>query len=290
MTRLNIFVALLFAGGPATLGAQAIPAQPITPEECQAAVSALESGARESAKWSRLSACGSVGASALGRAVTHARLETDSMYLLSLLSAANRIRDAQVLSAGLNVAEDNGASQPARVMALLVLLGQYDNALGFPMSVSWHDLTTVPRGPACQLASNPEATYASDQGLPPEGLQRTATVTERIARQRANSAVIRDLASCVRQAISDSVPESINPGLIQLRYICDNKFGVRNHSDEWIDVSYAVAGTSDRGDLTAAPKAETAFVTDTAGTTQLFYQGRVVASMANKGKGCRSDP
>lgn len=290
MTRLNILVALLLAGGPTALRAQAIPSQPITPEECQAAVSALESGARESAKWSRLPACGSKGAAALGRAVMHARLETDSIYLLSLLSAANRTRGAQLLSAGLNVAEDNGASQPARVMALLVLLGQYDNALAFPMSITWHDLTTVPRGQACRLTSNPEATYASDEGSSPEGLQRTATVTERIARQRASSAVIRDLALCVRQAISDSVPESINPSLIQLRYICDNKFGVRNHSDKWIDVSYSVTGTNDHGDLTAAPKAETPFVTDTAGTTQLFYQGRVVASMANKGKACRTGP
>lgn len=290
MTRLNILVALLLAGGSATLRAQVIPARPMTPEECLAAVSALESGARDGMGWSRLPACGSEGAAALGRAVKRARLETDSTYLLSLLSAANRIRDAQLLSAGLNVAEDNGASQPARVLALLVLLGQYDNGLGFPMTVSWHDLTMVPRGSACRLASNPEAMYASDDGLSADGLQRTATVTERIARQRANSAVIRDLASCVRQAISDSVPESINPSLIQLRYICDNKFGVRNHSDEWIDASYAVAGTSDRGDLTVAPKDETPFVTDTAGTTQLFYQGRVVASMANKGKSCRSDP
>jgi ketosteroid isomerase-like protein len=72
--------------------------------------------------------------------------------------------------------------------------------------------------------------------------------------------------------------------------ICDNKFGVRNHADEWIDVSYAVVGTSDRGDLTAAPTAESPFVTDTAGTTQVFYQGRVVASMANRSKACRSDP
>ncbi|MGH7719036.1 MAG: hypothetical protein ACREON_09370, partial [Gemmatimonadaceae bacterium] len=74
--------------------------------------------------------------------------------------------------------------------------------------------------------------------------------------------------------------------LIQLSYVCGTKFRVNNLSSKWIDVSYQLQNTEERGDLAVGPQTEEIIWTHETGTVVLFYLGNAIRTVANGGTAC----
>lgn len=268
-TVLASAVALVTA---APLLAQAVPGPPPTVGQCDSAATALASGSRDVTDWGILASCGGAGATALASALSDARSETDRDYLEDLYSVARAIRDPALLASAGALTVDRGAGNSGRVTAMLILLSQYDPNLQPSLGTTWADLLTVPLGSSCPIASVDPAFYASRAPLQADSAERVAGALDDVRRDPGEPAVVRDFATCVRQALSAMLPITVDPGSLELSHVCDNRFRVRNLSDEWVDVSFEVVATDDRGDLTIAPGADLVFTTLETGSVRLFYR------------------
>lgn len=79
---------------------------------------------------------------------------------------------------------------------------------------------------------------------------------------------------------------------LTLTYMCGNRWQLRNPHEQALDVTWDVFRTTARGALTlpARPEgsafSETFFETPVAGTTRVFYQGRLVQTKAHGNRAC----
>lgn len=124
------------------LVAQGAPGTPPSAAECADAAAALSAGGRVQSAWNFLPSCGTSGASALAAAVSATTSEADTSYLRDLYGVAASIKDPAILAAAGTVVSDPGATQAARVTAILLLVAQFDNAIMARFSVPWGALLT----------------------------------------------------------------------------------------------------------------------------------------------------
>jgi len=270
---------------PAALHAQRIPGPPPTAAECSAAVTALAAAERWGSSWGRIPECGVEGGLAIANALNAVKTVTDSIYLRYLLGAASSIRDGNVWQAAITLSGDKTATLEARVIGLLVLLNQHDVMAALRLDLSWNQLMTVPRA-TCRFASDLHAAYLSDNSLPRGAVIRAAAHFDAVEEDFTNPAVVRTVAECARVLLRDEVPETVDPALIRLSYVCDTKFRVTNLSSKWIDVSYQVRNTDEHGDYAVGPQSEEMIWTDEIGTVVLFYLGKAIRTAANGGTAC----
>ena len=79
---------------------------------------------------------------------------------------------------------------------------------------------------------------------------------------------------------------------VRLRYLCANRFRIRNHNDAAVAAQWAVAGTPDTGTVLLPARdsgqrfSETFLDVPDSGTVQLFVGGVRIASAANRGRVC----
>jgi hypothetical protein len=124
--------------------------------------------------------------------------------------------------------------------------------------------------------------------LPAEYGEQIATVTEGIWFDPNEPVVIRDLARCVRVGVRDLVPETVDPELIELSYVCGNRFAVKNlHPKFWAKVTYRVLGTTEAATFSVRPGGQIrVFNTLDTGTVDLSYLGQVIQTVENAGVAC----
>jgi hypothetical protein len=260
--------------------------EPPTAAECTDAARALRGGSRDSSDWEILSSCGRVGGNALAATLRRLRAESDPDYLAGLYTAAGTIQDSAVFSASNGLARNARAHAASRVTALLIALSQIEPAIMPSMRLSWASVLTTPRGDECRWTVGGEwPRYASMTSLPATALQRLVATTD-IIRARDSDPIVRDMSRCVRRALTRQAPPRVPFSALRLTYLCGNRFRVHNNGLEWALVKFRVAQTSDSGDLSVGPRDSVAFTTQQTGTTLLFYYGRQVQRVANRGIGC----
>jgi hypothetical protein len=266
---------------------QLIPAAPITAQECSRQANAIGPADRTALGWSRLADCGTTGGTALAGALTAARASADSIYLHSLLAVGSRIQDPTLLSTALTVAEDRSAGDAARIMAMLIALAQIDNHNELSFRVTWDQTVRVPWGMSCRLTSDLDAQYGSRTALPSNAASQMGVRLDGIVfATPPNSHAVIDVAKCVRAALVAQTPDSVDPAQITLAYVCGNTFRVTNTSPKWIDVSYAVSHSNEKGDLEVAPNSSEDFEVDIKDTVMLIYLGQTIRQVANAGTSC----
>lgn len=270
---------------PAFLSAQIISGPPPTAAECTAMIGALNPGNPDGEAWHRVGECGASGVSALGSALWAARSSTDTLYLQSLLEAASRVKHPTIFGTSREIVTADSSSNDARVMGLLLLLTQYDPGYSRPLGESWATTMSVPVGSWCRLIHMTDSFQVQEGALPADYLARIASTTE--AAMFGNySAVVKDLASCIRTTIAHEYPERVPTSAITLTYVCDNKFRVSNAGVFSIDVTYSVNNTTETGDLVVSPGGHTEFDTEMSGLVLLTYMGQVIRERANGGVPC----
>lgn len=279
-------VLLVFVGGvPHKAAGQRIPGPPPTPAECDSAVAALQSGNRDVMAWARLGECSAAGARALGAALLGARGERDEDYLRWLYGPASVNRDPAILTAAAEVAADKSATAPARITAMLVLVAQFRTGLEPSLRLWAEDLFGTPIGSSCPLLPTSPSGYLSRQPLQADSARLVGGALDRVRKDPTDNQHVRNWASCARGVLSDIIPITVDPFLIELTYVCENRFRVRNGGDEWIQVVYEVS-PRDRGGLTVGPGASVVFTTIERGIVHLTYMEHEVAAIANQGTRC----
>jgi hypothetical protein len=236
--------------------------------------------------WFRIAECGAQAATALADGIRDARFEDDLDYIALLHARATEVRDPGVLSAALEVAADPSASIPARVMSLRVVYRHKNATVDF--RGSWQALVSTPRGISCTLEPMIHHRLLYESPLPAEYGEQIATVTEGIWFDPNEPVVIRDLARCVRVGVRDLVPETVDPELIELSYVCGNRFAVKNlHPKFWAKVTYRVLGTTEAATFSVRPGGQIrVFNTLDTGTVDLSYLGQVIQTVENAGVAC----
>jgi hypothetical protein len=273
MRHLLFLVALL--ASPHAASAQ------ITAAECSAQVSAIQTRAADMRGWERIAECGSSGGQAIASAIRAARTSTDSIYLKNLITAASRIRESNVFQAALDIADDPGATVPARVTALVVLLAQYSNAFTLFPRHSWQSLVSVPLSPGCGISTFSANSYLSDVGLPAHAYDQIASHAEALAANASAPPVVRTLARCVRLSVLAAVPDTVDLALISFDYVCATKYRVHNGGTKWIDVTYQLYHVAEHSDLSVAPGGDVTFFTDAGYGVALYYRGQLIRDAQN---------
>ena len=286
MRALLIPLVLLVVIGRDAFG-QLIPSAPITTQECSRQASAIGPSDRTALGWSRLPDCGTTGGTALANALSAARSSADSIYLYSLLVVASRIQNPTLLLTAQTVAEDRSAADPPRIIAILIALAQIDNHNTLSIGLTWDRTVRQPWGLSCRLTPDLDAQYASTTALPSNAAAQLGTRLDGIIfATPPNSHAVIDVAKCVRAALGAQTPDSVDPAQIAFAYVCGNIFRVSNSSPKWIDVSYSVSHSNEKGDLEVGPNSSQQFEVDVKDTVLLVYLGQTIRQAANGGTTC----
>lgn len=275
---------LLAASLPAFTTLQAA-AQAITPAECEAQIAALNSGTRDMQGWERIGECASTAGPAVASKLRAARTETDSLYLQVLLTAAVRMQEPNVWQAGVDLADNAGATVSARVVGLLVQLGQYSGRLSPFGSRSWQDVVGVPAS-ECGFDINNRPRYRSKVPLPSNAFNVSASHLDALAASASTPAVVRKLASCVREAMEPTIPQTVDPALILLDYVCGHRYRVRNTSTKWVDVTFQLFHGNERGTFPVAAGGNVTFTTIDPYGLALYYNSQLIREAQNGGTTC----
>ena len=272
---------------PSAYAQHRLPVPPPSSAACAAFADTLASAGPASDGWQGLSACGGTGGSAIGSAVLTAAGTNDSLALLNLWQVSRDIRDAAIFNAAISTAQNSSASAEARVIAWLIALAQHEPGYDRRPTVAWGTLVMSPPPSDCGLRPDgAPVEFVSAGALPANYLTTLASATEAAYKGTTAPQPVKTIARCVRELISDMAPVRVPNSALKLTYMCGNRFRVRNTGTEWIDVSWDVYNTADRGDLSVGPGADEFFTTEVKGTTRLFYFGALVQTKANGGTVC----
>jgi hypothetical protein len=186
-----------------TAGAQLYSAPTPSQADCRRAA-AEWSASRRSKEFTPASAmipyCGAFGDSVLASALRRSVSESDTVYLRELYGEAVQHRSPLLLAAAGAVAVDRNATLPARVTALLLVLGQYQPAMGFPPSVGYAELMG-PTWPGCRITIYNDSPPPGPPQLP-QVLRGVAQALDSLATSPSEPTQIRSLAECVARKIS----------------------------------------------------------------------------------------
>ena len=254
--------------------------------DCKAAVDALGAGSRVIQEWSYVNQCGARGAAAVAAAITQARIASDTAFLGALLATARAMQDSSIFNASLAVALDNGATVPARAMALGLSLVEYQATYEFLGSGGWNDLISSPRGSRCRLDYAVEGDYTYASPMPSNTPQRIADVADSITSQTGSPQVVHDLAACVRRALTSVVPVTVPASALQFAYVCGTKFRVTNRASRTAALTYDVIGQTGAFGLAVPAKGSAAFITATPASVRLYQLGQLLATVANRNVPC----
>lgn len=205
-------------------------------------------------------------------------------FLPSLERISRAMRDTRILSALGDAARDRGRPTEVRFGALRVLMSYLEPRLQV-LPGQLETLDGPVRSPTHRV-----------QTLTPSPLSENAPV--------AVGVIFRDLSfdpelgaavQYLRQEAAYWNPSAValTSQAIKVHYLCGNRFRIRNKDNIAIQVGYEVQETGEESVVNMearpeqGPPSETIFTTRTTGTVQILYNGEVLATERNKGKGCK---
>jgi hypothetical protein len=143
----------------------------------------------------RLAACGVQGGAAIATAFRHLAAAGDTSNLRRVRFSVEHNRSNAILDAALSVAGDSRAPLALRVVAVETALRQHIIVLGFSGDVA--EIAANPWGRICKVSLVSGDGYSSGETLGSDALGRTVGTLQGIAANESESAVLRDLATCV---------------------------------------------------------------------------------------------
>jgi hypothetical protein len=234
---------------------------------------------------------------AVAAALRAHRASNDTLLLDSISRPAIALRDGQIFEAPIEIAGGGSASVEARVFALRTLI-----TIRYPgMLPEYGDLTGTPERPGTCSGPGPATHWTFRRGVPvPANFnERIAELTTRLIENDSTPFPVRRAAGCAATYPPgphlDWPPEEfdiiVTAGDIELGYICDHRFVIRNPYADPKRVWYEVQGGSESAVLSLPPAdvfgrpSATFFTTSRAGTVRLFENGpdgRLIATEANE--------
>ncbi|HEX8673696.1 MAG TPA: hypothetical protein VF710_17505 [Longimicrobium sp.] len=289
----GILAAAALVAAPATPLMAQQWGDPPTAAECQAWVSGLSQGgsaALEAVTYGRITGCPQAAPAALASAVRGARASRDTAYLGRLAGVAGQVRDPAVFAAALEVAGDGRASSAGRVLGLLVTvssLGSSQDVPGYSRPLLFTQ--TLPATGLCGLALEGGGAVI-DNPLASDAARQAARVVDAILYSTGEPAVVQNLARCVRSAFASEIPPQVDVSKIRVDYVCGNTVRVQNHTGAEITLTITTTpavGDSETEDHPIPGKGGwTSLEVPTAGPIRVTYDGTLIATLANTGRGC----
>ena len=260
------------------------PAEAQTPAEFSDGIAALEGRDRDVMKWDFLGGCGPAGAAAIAQALFNTRDQTDGEFISGVNKVAGDIRAPIILDKAADVVADPGATQRARIAAMLTLLRQLRE--GFSTAYGWHRVMDVSAGGKCPFGVTSGWPYRQESQLPADSLMLVASALENAMRDQGAPPGVREAAKCARRMISGMVPFLVTPEQLRITYVCGRRFRVDNHGEYTASTTYEVIGTSESGPLGIRPD-EPQYVTMLSdGAVRLLYNGAAVMTADNEQTTC----
>lgn len=220
------------------------------------------------------------------------RASSDTSALQQVLADAAAITDSSIYNAAHEIGADASASPEARITSLGVLLAYERN--GF--YVWYSGLAATPGSNEYCVGVGGRSDFHSipRTPLPSDYHARTLQVATAVLSDSGTPSALRNAARCVLIAYETrraAVP--VDSSLIQLVYVCGNRFTIRNGNTRVVTVGYQVVGSSERWNslgVAARPDSlsygETPLRTQATGPVQLLYNGQVIQTVANGGTTC----
>jgi hypothetical protein len=255
---------------------------PGDPHDCVGVLRSALAGGRQGA----LTGCTAELPGAVAKMLDEQRSRGYSVQMRALYSYGIQVRDPLVLGAATRLADDGGATLEARMLGLLVILGQHNNSLIMGPPGAFQDLVT---GAAFELGTCPRIriastrTYMVDNPLPVDYAAEAASLVDRLSHSPGPSA-IRLMSACMRRLIH--VPPHVDRSKIRLSYLCDNLFRVYNDGSAPADLRFEVSGAIETHTTTVPARSSSLLEVDTSGELRLFLDSTLVASAANGKRSC----
>ena len=222
-------------------------------------------------------------------AMRELRTSSDTAALKKILYDTRFITDSGIYVTAAEIAADPGASPEARVTSLGVLHA-YDREGNF---VLYEDLAS---GACTHLGLMNYRRPRTVSPLPPDYQERTHQIASTLSGGQTTPTIVRSATKCLMLSArmrEDDRP--VDPSLIELVYLCNNRFAIRNGNRRVVMVDVRMAGTSEQwydqpvmARPEGQPYGETTFFTKATGTVELPYHGQVILSAANGGTTCTS--
>jgi hypothetical protein len=271
--------------GTALLSAQAVPGtyRP-KPAQCREAAKILVDRTNDDWRWQILASCGRAGGRDLARALQEARSETDPAYLERLYGAMAPIRDPDVFAAALAVMQDDGASAPARATAILIAVSQHNDRVGLPLNLS---LPEALRSGHCRLVPYiSHGSYRSSSPLPANYQMQLGKALLHLSAAPDTPDLVKVFVNCSRSVTQGAIADAVPLSAIRVTYVCGNRYRVDNRSTESVQLSYQLSGTKQKGGFAVHPRASRTFTARGEGDLSLYYRGKLVQTVQNRGESC----
>ncbi len=166
-----------------------------------------QAAAADPAIWTKLAECGAVGGQTLAAVLRREAAQADTIRLGALERALFQIQDSAVFRTALDVARDSAATKEARIVGLLVALGQFDPAVVRRRSSGFATILADTTDTRCHLdLDRKRPGFRSVTRLPAVAPWLLATAADELAGGTAPPPV-RLFARCVRLAINDGLVE-----------------------------------------------------------------------------------
>jgi hypothetical protein len=181
-------------------------AQSAHDKDCDKAAKTVQNGHpahKLTAALNTLSGCGALGGQTTAAAVQGTRLETDTTALEEFYTIADMWRDASVMQAAINLAQDAGASSQARVYAVRHLLRvvrprsifRYGNLVRGNVTTVAADSTIAIR-PGCRESSVGSVPALVGSQLPPDYRVRIRELLATLASSSSSDIRLQNAAKC----------------------------------------------------------------------------------------------
>lgn len=221
-----------------------------------------------------------------------ASTDTATISLIEWTSA--RLRDARLLTALVSMVQRRSATVDRRLAAMWVLVSYFDPRRG----VSGDDLL-APDSTKGLFSTFDFGTIDGSQPFPSSYRTTIATAMQAVAANDVNEQV-RNAAAFLRRELYWISPAStpLLPGGFVLKYVCGNRFEMRNYDNVPMILRYRVDETADSGtiDIGPRPSAEgqsyrsLEFTTRVKGTVSIRHLSTLLQTTANGGTSCDRGP
>ena len=181
-------------------GAQANPDSVKLRDECRLAAQVIRTGQpapKMQQSWDLIAGCPEAGAVS-AMALRRLRSDSDPAHFSQVAVVGFNVRDAELFTAALDVAGDQGASTVARAESFILLVNQ----LTADRDVSYGELTQADTISGCPLG------WLEDRGapitltpLPADAAQRATAVASSVSESPREPSVVQMATDCVTQGL-----------------------------------------------------------------------------------------
>jgi len=152
------------------------------------------------------------------------------------------LQDASVAAASASIAQDEGASAPARVTAFRILLAQHPPGA----AISDAEFQNRYASRNCALGTSTGPANHGDP-LPKTAVDQATAAALSVLNDPASPHDVRNAAACVYDTVAGRSGQPFDLKLLRLGYECGTGFVVHNDNRVHVQIAYRVEGTGERG-------------------------------------------